>query len=247
MIYPIPARTILPWRSRDSIDLKFTVDGHTYDKGDLKGDLGRRLLKNALNAAWPENTKTDDSLTDMGRIFTNIFKEWKRNKKRATTLLILTDGVWTKTEELRLHLTILDIARQEQMHAGNRHFSIQFIRFGDRENEKAKLQWLDDELCTRSNLRDIIDHCSWRTTVDKMFKGSIEGWHDQKDPDELDIPYHYPDLVALFKSFNEGSDTLSPSTPHRTPSRSSSRSSNSTSQWRTSMPPERTGSWKSQS
>jgi hypothetical protein len=152
--------------------------------------------------------------------------------------------VWSKTEAAALHKTILDIARQDQRHAGNRHFSIQFIRFGDGETEKARLQWLDDGLCAENSLRDIIDHCSWRTTVDKMFKGSIEGFHDQKDSDELPITYDYDQLVALFQAFNEGNGSLlSPSQPQPTLSRSSSRSSTSTSRLRNSVPTERMESW----
>lgn len=143
---------------KDGIDLMFTVDGHTHDKGELKGDPGRKALNKALHAAWPENTTNDDSLTDMRRTLAEVVKKWNRNKRRATTLLVLTDGVWSKTDQSALDATILDIARQEQHHAGNRHFSIQFIRFGDHENEKTKLQWLDDNLCSQHSLRCVQQH-----------------------------------------------------------------------------------------
>jgi hypothetical protein len=225
---------------KSGIDVRFTVDGHRHDKDGLKGDAGRTSLKKALKSAWPEHPPNDNALTDMASIFTNIFKEWKCNGKRATTLLVLTDAVWSKTEAAALHQTILSIARQDELHAGSRHFSIQFIRFGDEELEKKRLQWLDDGLCTENNLRDIIDHCSWRATVDKIFRGSIELWHDQKNSDEPPVLYDYRQLGELFQGFNEGSAALlSPmqSGLQRSLSQSSSRSSTSISRWRDSAPP----------
>jgi hypothetical protein len=235
---------------KSGIDVKFTVDGHRHDKERLRGDAGRKALKEALRAAWPEHPPNDNALTDMAKTFANIFEEWKRNNKRATTLLVLTDAVWSKTEPAALHKTVINIAGEDQVHAGSRHFSIQFIRFGDEEMEKTRLQWLDDGLCTENNLRDIIDHCSWRATVDKMFRGSIELWHDQKNSDEPPVMYDYRQLGELFQAFNEsGSGLLSPTQPglQRTLSRSSSRSSTSSTRWGHSasvpVPAERTESW----
>ena len=138
---------------KSGIDLRFTVDGHTHDKNNVKGDMGRKSLKSSLNKAWPDNANNNNSLTDMAYIFTKIFNEWKSNGQPATTLLVLTDGVWSKTETQALNQIILDLARHDQHHAGNRHFSIQFIRFGDTPFTKERLQWLDDELCRLSNLR----------------------------------------------------------------------------------------------
>jgi hypothetical protein len=220
---------------KSGIDVRFTVDGYRHDKERLKGDAGRSTLRKALKSAWPEHPPNDNALTDMARIFANILQEWKCNGKRATTLLVLTDAVWSKTEATALHNTILDIAKQDQVHAGSRHFSIQFIRFGDEELEKSRLQWLDDGLCMKNNLRDIIDHCSWRATVDKMFRGSIELWHDQKNSDDPPVMYNYRQLGELFQEFNER--LLSPTQPGLLSiSRSSSRSSTASTRWRDSAP-----------
>jgi hypothetical protein len=224
---------------KSGIDIKFTVDGSRHNKNDLKGDSGRRTLRKALKAAWPEYKQNDNAITDMARTFSAIFKEWHASGQRATTLLVLTDAVWAKTDPTTLHTTILAIAKHDQQNTGDRHFSIQFIRFGDSDTEKARLQWLDDGLCSDHKLRDIIDHCSWRASVDKMFKGSIEGFYDDKEPDEKPIGYDYDQLVALFQAFNEGSGgLLSPTQPglQRTLSRSSSRSSTASSRWRDSAP-----------
>jgi hypothetical protein len=216
---------------KDGFDLKFTVDGHRHDQVCLKGESGRKKLKKALKAAWPEYKENDHVTTNMARVFEQINQQWSRSGRRATTLLVLTDGVWSNTDLEALNKIILDIAQRDQLHAGNRHFSIQFIRFGDEEIERARLQWLDDALCSGNNLRDIIDHCSWRAKVDKMFKGSIEGYLDEQDSDDEPILYDYTKLVHLFDTFNRAEDgTLSPTKDlFRSPSRSSHRSSTSLS------------------
>jgi hypothetical protein len=210
---------------KDGIDVMFTVDGKAQNKSRIKGDNGRELLKQALDASWPANSRNDDSLTDLGQVFADIYEQWQKKGRKATTLLVLTDGDWSKTDHPALHETMLDFARQDASRAGKRHFGIQFIRFG--EKFKDKLSWLDDALCQENQLKDIIDHCSWRSTVDKMFRGSVEGWLDQYGPQEQDMTYFYPHLVTFFRSFNEG-ELLSPASlyPARLSlSRSSSKGS----------------------
>lgn len=52
--------------------------------------------------------------------------------------------------------------------------------------------------------RDIIDHCSWRATVERMFIGAIDYLGDLRIQEETENPYEYEDLLKLFKSFNKG-------------------------------------------
>jgi hypothetical protein len=193
---------------KDGIDLMFTVDGETLNVPKIKGDSGRQALQRAIRNAWPEDAKSDDTMVDMAQVLTNIYRKWnsKGKKPPPTTLLILTDGEWSKTDELSLREIILDFAKLEKHRAGPRNFSIQLIRFG--EENKAKLTWLDDTLCQQKEHKDIVDHCSWRSTVDKMFRGSIETWQDGQDPSEPDITYYYPHLVKFFDSFNDGGASL---------------------------------------
>ena len=216
---------------KSGIDIRFTVDGDIHRERGLKGDSGRRELKRALKAAWPEYKPNAHATSDMAKTFTDVFHEWRHIGQPATTLLVLTDGVWSKTDLNTLNTTILDIAQRDQRNAGKRYFSIQFIRFGDAVAERARLQWLEDHLCADHKLRDIIDHCSWRSTVDKMLMGSIEGYWDQKEPEEPPVLYDYDDLVDLFNAFNRGYDGKSGhlSRLSQTPLRGSIRSSVSTS------------------
>ena len=216
---------------RSGFDVKFTVDGHAHNEDHVKGDAGRGRLQKALRKAWPEYKPANHATTDMAKVFRDVYHEWDRVGQPATTLLVLTDGVWSETDLRTLNMTILDIARRDQRNAGNRYFSIQFIRFGDEAAEKARLQWLEDHLCAENNLRDIVDHCSWRSTVDKMLKGSIEGYWDYQEPEEPPILYDYDDLVGLFNAFNRGYDGESGHLKRlsQTPLRGSIRSSVSTS------------------
>ncbi|KAI4691252.1 uncharacterized protein J4E84_003543 [Alternaria hordeiaustralica] len=216
---------------RDGFDVKFTVDGRTHDQQRLRGDRGRKKLKKALKAAWPEQKPNDNTTTDMAQIFQTIFGEWKQTGKPATTLLVLTDGVWSNENTATFDKIILDIARLEQRPGGSRHFSIQFIRFDDGLPEKIRLQWLDDHLCAKNGLKDIIDHCSWRADVEKLLTGSIEVFADNHNSVDPPMLYDYEELAGLFNTFNRGGDALlSPtSTPSRTPSRASKRLSISNS------------------
>lgn len=242
---------------KDGIDLVFTVDGHDHNQKNMVGDAGRRQLRASLEAAAPEETEDEKSHTDMLQTLDNIVGGWKNKGRPATTLLVLTDGLWRNTDPDAFNNAIIRLVTDATANkrTGSRPFSIQFIRFGEKGAER--LRYLDDELCKRSS-RDIIDHCSWRATVDKMFKGSIVGYHDRIDPIEPSIPYSYQDLVGLFQRFNDSSyherQRTSPSllAPRSPPlpslSRSSSRASNSDSPQRKhdSVPPVRRESWNSQ-
>ncbi|CAN9421752.1 unnamed protein product [Alternaria alternata] len=223
---------------RDGIDVYFTVDGDAHNLKALVGDGGRQRLRKALLNAAPDNIDHKDSQTNMLEVLFRIAENWRTKGKSATTLLVLTDGLWKKTNNDVFDDAIIDLAQDAaqaaNLRTGNRPFSFQFIRFGDEGYER--LRYLDDQLCKERNRgRDIIDHCSWRTSVYKMFKGSIDGFHDQSDADEQDMKYYYPALVALFKAYNESNHLqerstgfLSPTSPTQSPlARTFSRSSNS--------------------
>ncbi|KAF2823723.1 hypothetical protein CC86DRAFT_59153 [Ophiobolus disseminans] len=246
---------------KNGVDLKFTIDASEHNKHGLKRDAGRKEFRAALDAAAPEFSKLNDFQpdnefqTDMFTVLDEIVKGWKNSGKPPTTLLVLTDGVWANTMANLVDNIILNLAKEASTskHVGKRPFSIQFIRFGEQCVEK--LDKLDNQLCSERGFRDIVDHCSWRSTVEKMFKGSIDSRHDQYDPVELPITHSYPDLVNLFRVFNDESlhesdqshaSLLTPLSPRRSMSRSSSHSSKSGSHQpkRESIPPPRSESWK---
>jgi hypothetical protein len=263
------AETLLKRAARldkSGVDLIFTVAGFYHNKFGLKGDQGEQQFRKALDAAEPDNSHSREHQTDLHNTLDSIIENWNTQRRPETTLIILTDGAWQGTMQNTVDDTIINLAQEistNQKHVGKRPFGLQFIRFGEAHYER--LWRLDNELCKKRNLRyvsrirsvqdaatkfynsDIVDHCSWRSTVEKMFKGSIEGQHDENDPDELDITYPYDGLVDLFRRFNDGT-TASDAVPHSGflaashagPSRSPS--SASTSRYRASAPPERRSS-----
>ncbi|KAI4928942.1 hypothetical protein J4E85_005564 [Alternaria conjuncta] len=221
---------------KDGIDVYFTVAGDEYNQKDLVGESGRQQLQTALSNATPDHVDREGCQTDMCDAFSKISHNWKEKGKPATTLLVLTDGIWKETNDVLFDQAVIKVAEDPiaatTKQTGKRLFSIQFIRFGEEGYER--LRSLDDDLCKKHVGRDIVDHCSWRTSGTKMFKGSIEGYHDLDDADEQDMNYHYTELVGLFKRYNESNNAaessahLSPQSP--TPSslkRSWSRSSTS--------------------
>lgn len=128
----------------DGIDVRFTVGGRKHNKAFLKGDNGRKAFRQSLDNAWPANTQNENTLTDMNQMFNEVLGDWTRKQRPATTLLVLTDGVWVKTSDAQIQKTILQFAEATKTSVvGRRHFSIQFIRFGELGTER--LRWLDDE------------------------------------------------------------------------------------------------------
>lgn len=257
---------------KSGVDLKFTIDATEHDKSRLRGDAGRKQFRAALDAARPDfstSTHLQTHLqTDMFIVLDNIVRDWEDNGKPPTTLLVLTDGIWANTNPHLVDQIIFKLAGDDlkrdtrtgarpvstQLNTGPRPFSIQFIRFGDLCVEK--LDRLDNELCSGRGLRDIVDHCSWRSTVDKMFKGSIDGLYDQYEAKETPITHNYRELVKLFLNFNENSlqdakpsrsGLLPYASPRHSISRSPSRDSTHESQQsiRQSMPPPQRESWQS--
>jgi hypothetical protein len=237
----------------DGFDLVFTIDGETRNKPKLKGDSGRQILRQALDSAWPANSKSDDTSTDMAHVFDNIYHDWSKKGRKPMTLFVLTDGEWSRTDREDLNRVILDFARMEKQQAGRRHVGVQLIRFG--EVNIDHLSFMDNHLCQINHLKDIVDHCSWRTTVDKMFRGSVDGWLDEQDQDERPVTHVYRHLTTFFQSFNEGTSSnatalLSPNgSGYRRPSLSRSSSKSSASDARKkheSAPPLRSDSWNRQ-
>lgn len=220
---------------KDGMDVYFTVDGEMHNRKGLIGENGRQHLRNALVNAAPDHIESEDCQTDMWDTFCKISQNWSAKGKPATTLLVLTDGLWERTNKDSFDDALIKVAQDPaNQRTGKRSFSIQFIRFGNAAKGFERLRYLDDDLCEIHRCKDIVDHCSWRTSVEKMFKGSIIGYQDQNDADEQDMIYDYPSLVALFESYNDSNSTttsnaqLSPQSPTvSTPMRSLSRSSRS--------------------
>jgi hypothetical protein len=144
---------------KSGIDVKFTVNGHLYNRGNLRGEKGRAAFTKVLYESQPPPLLSEDYFlsTDMNQVFMEIFREWRdptRGQEKPTTLIVLTDGEWRGTQpSLTLNNTIVEFGKEvlSQKRYNPRHFSIGFVRFGD--TQKLKLEELDDKLCDANGLQ----------------------------------------------------------------------------------------------
>jgi hypothetical protein len=211
---------------QSGIDLRFTIKGHEFDNTNLVGDRGRRDFSRAIDRARPCQAISKDHFvaTNMDQILRTIFNEWRTSSKRATTVIILTDGLWKGTIPWdAIDKTIVNFAKDELHKKRNsRHFSIGFIRFGNAGIKR--LERLDNELCFQNGLEDIIDHCSWKASVNKMILGSLDSYQDQNDNDEDNLNYDQAGLNNLIESYYNSAQSLCHLSP--APSQMSGRGSN---------------------
>ena len=127
----------------DGYDVRFTINGAKYDEFGLKRKGGLETLKKTLIAAQPQPSKP----TDMSKVLDGLFREHQRGGyRKATTLLVLTDGAWKGTIPVdNADKKIVEFARDlERAKVPDRHYTIGFIRFGVEFRDRLKA--LDDEL-----------------------------------------------------------------------------------------------------
>lgn len=150
----------------DGIDVKFTIKGKKFNKERLRGLEGLNELNNVLKRAQPIRLDDEDATeaTDMSAILGEIFSNyWIKGHQKATTVLVLTDGVWEGTSSEKVNETIVNFAHELENHKRRfsaRHFTIGFIRFGDGATEKSRLEYLDDELCKENKLKYVTSFAS---------------------------------------------------------------------------------------
>ena len=134
----------------DRYDVRFTINGAKYDKFELKGKSGLKTLKKTLMAAQPQSSKP----TDMSKVLDDLFREHRRDHyRKATTLLVLTDGAWEGTIPMdNADNKIVEFARDlGKVKAPDPHYTIGFIRFGVEFRDRLKA--LDDELSKKHKIR----------------------------------------------------------------------------------------------
>jgi serine/threonine protein kinase len=134
----------------DGYDVRFTINGAKYDEFGLKGKGGLETLKKTLMAAQPQPLKP----TDMSEVLDDLFREHQSNRyRKATTLLVLTDGAWEGTIPVdNADNKIVEFARDlGKVKARDRHYTIGFIRFGVEFRDRLKA--LDDELSEKHEIR----------------------------------------------------------------------------------------------
>jgi hypothetical protein len=132
----------------DGVDLVFTFANNVLGCKKVKNPRGK-FERAMISARELIPTDPDKPLaTDMAKTLGEVFHEYRkeRNQKRMT-LIILTDGGWEGSlqpneVEKKIALFIGDSKRANVFE--DRHFTIQFVSFGDRATDR--LDALDNDM-----------------------------------------------------------------------------------------------------
>lgn len=158
----LPLLMAMMWgQDDDGIDLFFTSSTKPYEKlmepwqviDPLKEkDPKLRRTGSLQPPAGPAEKDPDDIYKVLSHILSMIGPGEKYFKK--ATILILTDGVWPRSNQqvvaeaishwLRRMSTVVDGAADSVLH--DRYYSLQFVQLGDDPKGTRTLEYLDDDL-----------------------------------------------------------------------------------------------------
>lgn len=159
----------------DGVDLIFTFADNRLGCRNVKDPWGK--FGKAMNRACGRiSTDPQKPLaTDMAKTLGELFQEYERKQaKQRTTLIILTDGEWGgSVTPNAVEDKIAHFFKGSRRAAGfeDRPFTIQFVSFG--HNATERLNALDDDMATKYDIPDVIDHEPWTGNPDKMILGSV--------------------------------------------------------------------------
>jgi len=176
-VLDVLARKIEPY-DEDGLDLTFTEGSvevsHSKNK---KWPFGKREFEDAMIRSRPKTNRRMISATNMPDALTRIFEAYivdaemdaKRGKPKRFTLIILTDGKWSREgqqlvdvcNKIKQFMTYCNavwdpVLKPEERKANcQRPVSIQFVQFGDDLHARLSLRYLDNELPFEEEFRDI--------------------------------------------------------------------------------------------
>lgn len=128
---------------KDGLDIEFTV-GSAHD---ARGVSGSKVLSKFRAAKQEALSRPFEIGTDMAKVLTHIFDTYLQGMRRATTLIVLTDGLWRGTlDDKSVEEAVADFLKKTifKRKLEKRWFTIQFISFGHTVPEI--LRHLDDEI-----------------------------------------------------------------------------------------------------
>ncbi|XXG99358.1 hypothetical protein Hte_005695 [Hypoxylon texense] len=155
---------------KDGLDIEFTI-GNQHNS---HGVSGSKVLSKFKGAKQESLSRSFPIGTDMAKTLTHIFDGYLRGVRRATTLIILTDGIWPGTVDSRnVEVSIAEFLKKPMLEKKleKRWFTIQFISFGHQTPDI--LNHLDDEIGKTYSIPDVIDTEHVSGDVYKMILGSF--------------------------------------------------------------------------
>lgn len=137
---------------KDGLDMEFTL-GTEHSVMNARRTKVLRAFEKAKKEALsrPEDKRGE---TDIVETLSRIFQRYLDSSRKATTLLVLTDGAWEATLDLGLvEKKIVEFLKRKEIteKMDDRWFSIEFISFGDAGIEKLRV--LDDEQADKYGIK----------------------------------------------------------------------------------------------
>ncbi|KAI1386093.1 uncharacterized protein F4822DRAFT_305220 [Hypoxylon trugodes] len=160
---------------KDGLDIEFTVG----NEHNARGVSSNKLLAKFEGAKRETANPRYRFDTDMTQTLTNIFDKYLHGAKRATTLIILTNGDWKGTvDPTSVERAIADFLKKPffTQRLEKRWFTIQFVAFG--HEVPRILQHLDDEIGKKYSIPDVVDTEHVSGDMYKMILGSFVGQYD---------------------------------------------------------------------
>jgi len=174
-VLDVLTRIVQPY-SDTGPSLAFTERGKgVTDSKMRKWPFRDRDFATAMDRARPRTDKHIPTTTNMPGALSSIFEDYinsanigvKNGKLRKFTLIIFTDGTWSRDGH-----QLLEVRKMIKMFMENcnkiwpqnvterrannqRPVSIQFIQFGDDEEARLNLRYLDNSLPFEEDFRDI--------------------------------------------------------------------------------------------
>jgi hypothetical protein len=152
---------MLSGQDADGVDLYFTSSTEGYDNlmepWELTDPLRQKdpRSRQPVHVVQPSKTPTPEKdPDDIYRVLTHILSLIGPGEKyhSKVTILILTDGVWPKTNKVTVQGAISNWLRHKSTMEGgeskvvlnDRYYSIQFVQFGEDPSGTEALIYLDD-------------------------------------------------------------------------------------------------------
>ncbi|KAI1475554.1 hypothetical protein F4774DRAFT_421439 [Daldinia eschscholtzii] len=160
---------------KDGLDIEFTV-GHQHNAHSVSD---KRLLSRFEGAKQEASSRRYLVQTDMAKVLTRIFDDYLRNPRRAMTLIVLTDGRWEGTSDIRsVEKAIAEFLKRPALASKleKRWFTIQFISLG--YGVPDILVRLDDGIGKEYSIPDVVDTEHVSGSVEKMILGSFVDQYD---------------------------------------------------------------------
>ncbi|KAK5659026.1 hypothetical protein OQA88_1113 [Cercophora sp. LCS_1] len=175
----------------DGVDLLFTRSAGC-NKRNAKGTAIEKTFSEAMRkAAVPEDSGGPRHshvlfATEMEPALAQILRDYRKDRSKKLTVIILTTGVWTQNEgsddvEQLLAQEIRDTSEALENYKKERWLTVQFVSFGQDPVGLKRLNDLDDEFSSRYKVPDVIDTEPWQGEPQKMLLGSIHDSMDQQN------------------------------------------------------------------